>query len=102
MNVQLIINGKSFEASILPGETALTTLRKLGFHSIKFGDEHGLTGADTILLDGKPINAGMMLTAQAEGHEIATLEALGFTEETQKFLYDIQPERFGIVLSGIP
>ena len=77
MNVQLLINGKSFEASILPGETALTTLRKLGFHSIKFGDEHGLTGADTILLDGKPINAGMILTAQIEGHEIATLEALG-------------------------
>jgi len=77
MNVQLKINGKSFEASILPGETALTTLRRLGFHSIKFGDEHGLTGADTILLDGKPINAGMILTAQVEGHEIATLEALG-------------------------
>ena len=34
--------------------------------------------------------------------EDATLEALGFTEEIQKFLYDIQPERFGIVLSGIP
>lgn len=77
MNVQLIINGKTLEANILPGETALTTLRNLGYHSIKFGDEQGLTGADTILLDGKPINAGMILTAQVEGHEIATLEALG-------------------------
>jgi putative selenate reductase molybdopterin-binding subunit len=29
------------------------------------------------LLDGKPVNAGSMLAAQAEGHNIATIEALG-------------------------
>ena len=44
---------------------------------MKFGDEHGLTGADTVLLDGKPVNAGSMLAAQAEGHAVATIEALG-------------------------
>ncbi|MCF6277760.1 MAG: molybdopterin-dependent oxidoreductase [Anaerolineales bacterium] len=77
MNVQLKVNGKSFEVSVLPSEALLATLRGLGYHSIKFGDEQGLSGADTVLLDGKPVNAGMMLTAQAEGHEIATLEALG-------------------------
>ena len=77
MNIQLKINGKILETDILPGEKLLATLRGLGYHSIKFGDEQGLSGADTVLLDGKPVNAGMMLTAQAEGHEIATLEALG-------------------------
>ena len=77
MNIQLKVNGKMLGTSALPSETLLTTLRKLGYHSIKFGDEHGLSGADTVLMDGKPVNAGMMLTAQAEGHEIATLEALG-------------------------
>ncbi len=77
MNIQLKVNGKDHQVTALPGDTLLTTLRKLGYHSIKFGDEHGLSGADTVLFDGKPVNAGMMLTAQAEGHEIATLEALG-------------------------
>jgi hypothetical protein len=43
----------------------------------KFGDEQGLTGADTVLLDGKPVNAGSLLAAQAEGHAVATIEALG-------------------------
>ncbi len=77
MNINLKINGIDQDVSVLAGETLLSTLRGLGYHSIKFGDEQGLSGADTILLDGKPVNAGMMLAAQAEGHEIATLEALG-------------------------
>ncbi len=77
MNINLKINGIDQDVSVLAGETLLSTLRGLGYHSIKFGDEQGLSGADTVLLDGKPINAGMMLAAQAEGHEIATLEALG-------------------------
>ena len=77
MNIQLKVNGKDHQITALPGDTLLSTLRGLGYHSIKFGDEHGYSGADTILLDGKPVNAGMMLAAQAEGHEIATLEALG-------------------------
>ncbi len=76
MNIQLKVNGKDHQVIALPSETLLSTLRGLGYHSIKFGDEHGLSGADTILLNGKPVNAGTMLTAQAEGHEIATLEAL--------------------------
>ena len=77
MNIQLNINGIEKETTVKPGDTLLATLRNLGYHSIKFGDEHGYSGSDTILLDGKPVNAGMMLAAQAEGHEIATLEALG-------------------------
>ena len=77
MNIQLKINGIEIETTVKPGNTLLFTLRKLGYHSIKFGDEHGYSGADTVLLDGKPVNAGMMLAAQAEGHEVATLEALG-------------------------
>ncbi len=77
MNITLKINGIETATNVKPGDTLLWTLRNLGYHSIKFGDEHGYSGADTILLDGKPVNAGTMLTAQAEGHEIATLEALG-------------------------
>ena len=77
MNIQLTINGIEHELEISPGDTLLQAVRSLGFHSVKFGDEHGLSGADTVLLDGKPVNAAVMLAAQAEGHEIATLEALG-------------------------
>lgn len=77
MNLTLTINGTQHALECPPHTTLLAALRGLGFHSVKFGDEHGLSGADTVLLDGKPVNAALMLAAQAEGHKIATLEALG-------------------------
>ena len=77
MKLTLTINGTQTEIECPPSKTLFATLRGLGFHGVKFGDEGGLSGADTILLDGKPVNAGSMLAAQAEGHKIATIEALG-------------------------
>ncbi|MDX9991997.1 MAG: molybdopterin-dependent oxidoreductase [Anaerolineales bacterium] len=77
MNLTLHINGLDHKVTCAPAETLLAALRGLGFHSVKFGDEQGLSGADTILLDGKPVNATLILAAQAEEHKIATLEALG-------------------------
>jgi len=77
MNLTLLINGTTHETDVSPSETLLATLRELGFHGVKFGDEQGLSGADTVLLDGKPVNAGSMLTAQAEGHKVVTIEGLG-------------------------
>ncbi|MCC6984993.1 MAG: molybdopterin-dependent oxidoreductase [Anaerolineales bacterium] len=77
MNIILKINGIEHTIEIPASITLLAVLRGLGFHGVKFGDEQGLTGADTVLLDGKPINAGSLLAAQAEGHAVATIEALG-------------------------
>jgi putative selenate reductase molybdopterin-binding subunit len=77
MNLSLTINGILHTLDCLPHTSLLTALRGLGLHSVKFGDEHGLSGSDTVLLDGQPVNATLMLAAQAEGHKIATLEALG-------------------------
>ncbi len=77
MNITLTINGITHETQISPSKTLLATLRGQGFHGVKFGDEQGLSGSDTVLLDGKPVNAGSMLAAQAEGHKIVTIEGLG-------------------------
>ncbi|MCL5612014.1 MAG: (2Fe-2S)-binding protein, partial [Chloroflexi bacterium] len=77
MRLNLIINGTTHEVNSAPSETLLSVVRRLGYYGVKFGDEQGLTGSDTVLLDGKPINAGSMLAAQAEGHNIVTIEGLG-------------------------
>lgn len=77
MNINLKINGIEHTIDTAPSTTLLAALRGLGFYGIKFGDEQGLSGADTILLDGKPVNGGSMLAAQAEGHTIVTIEGLG-------------------------
>ena len=77
MNVQLMINGIEYPTEINPGDRLLKTLHSLGYHGVKFGDERGVSGADTVLLDGMPVNAGLILTAQAESHQIVTIEAIG-------------------------
>ncbi len=77
MRVSLLVNGKEHALECPPSQTLFATLRKLGYFGVKFGDEHGLTGADAVLLDGKLANAGSMLSAQADGHRIETIEALG-------------------------
>ncbi len=77
MNVTLTINSNKHEIDCAPSETLLSAVRRLGYYGVKFGDEGGLSGADTVLLDGKPVNAGSMLAAQAEGHLVVTIEALG-------------------------
>jgi putative selenate reductase molybdopterin-binding subunit len=81
MNITLKINGIEHTIDIAPSTTLLAAVRGLGFFGIKFGDEQGLTGSDTVLLDGKPVNAGSMLAAQAQEHNIVTIEGLGENPE---------------------
>src|SRR5512142_108533 len=77
MKLTLTINAEKYEIDCAPSETLLSAVRRLGFYGVKFGDEQGLTGADTVLLDGKPVNAGSLLAMQAEGHNLVTIEGLG-------------------------
>ena len=77
MKLQLSINGELIDLDINPGETLFSVLRGLGLYGVKFGDEQGLSGADTVILDGKPLNSGLLLAAQAAGHNIVTIEGLG-------------------------
>lgn len=77
MKLQLTINATPHEIDCPPGETLFSVLRRLGYYGVKFGDEQGLSGADTIILDSKPVNSSLMLAAQAVGHNIVTIEGLG-------------------------
>jgi putative selenate reductase molybdopterin-binding subunit len=77
MNITLTINSNKQDVECAPSESLLAVVRRLGYYGVKFGDEHGLSGADTVLLDGKPVNAGSLLAAQTEGHYIVTIEGLG-------------------------
>jgi putative selenate reductase molybdopterin-binding subunit len=101
MNITLKINGIEHTVDVAPSLTLLAALRGLGFYGIKFGDEQGLSGADTVLLDGKPVNAGSMLAAQAEGHNIVTIEALGeHPEQGWKKTEGLHPLQQAFVESG--
>jgi putative selenate reductase molybdopterin-binding subunit len=101
MNTTLTIKGIEHTIDTPPYTTLLAALRGLGFYGIKFGDEQGLTGADTVLLDGKPVNAGSMLAVQAEGHNIITIEGLGeHPEQGWKKTEGLHPLQQAFVESG--
>ena len=101
MNITLQINGTETNIDLAPSTTLLAALRGLGFHGVKFGDEGGLSGSDTILLDGKPVNAGSLLAAQAEDHKIATIEALGeHPEQGWKLTDGLHPLQKAFVETG--
>jgi putative selenate reductase molybdopterin-binding subunit len=101
MKLNLKINGQDHPIDSSPSESLLAALRRLGYFSVKFGDEQGLTGSDTVLLNGKPVNAGSMLAAQAEGHEIATIEMLGeHPEQGWKKTDGLHPIQLAFVESG--
>jgi putative selenate reductase molybdopterin-binding subunit len=76
MEISVTINNKVMTMSCQPGESLLRFLRRAGFFSVRYGSETGETGAAAILLDGKLVNADIMLAAQADGHAIETVESL--------------------------
>jgi aerobic carbon-monoxide dehydrogenase small subunit len=78
VKVALTVNGEPHEADVWGGESLLFTLREqLGLPGSKNACEQGECGSCSVLLDGKLVCACLVLTAQAEGHEIVTVEGLG-------------------------
>ena len=77
MKVELTVNGERLEADVWAGESLLFTLREeLGLPGSKNACEQGECGSCSVLLDGRLVCACLVLTAQAEGHEIVTVEGL--------------------------
>ena len=74
--LKLNLNGRALELRVDPGTTLLETLRAQGCLSVKFSDERGEGGADTVLVDDRPVSAVVMLAVQAEGSRVETLEGL--------------------------
>jgi len=81
MQVRFLLNGAEVQLEVRPNQTLFSALRDQGIMGVKFGDEHGMTGADTVLLDGQPINSRVLLALQAHGHSITTVEGVGGAQQ---------------------
>jgi aerobic carbon-monoxide dehydrogenase small subunit len=78
VKVEFVVNGEERDAEIWEGESLLYTLREhMGLPGSKNACEQGECGSCSVLLDGELVCACLVLTAQAEGHEVATVEGLG-------------------------
>ena len=78
MKISLTVNGERRETEIWPGESLLYALReRLGLPGSKNACEQGECGSCSVLLDGGLVCACLVLAAQADGHELVTVEGLG-------------------------
>jgi carbon-monoxide dehydrogenase small subunit len=77
VRIILTINGEAREADVWPGESLLFALReRLGLPGSKNACEQGECGSCSILLDGRLVCACLVLAAQADRHEVVTVEGL--------------------------
>jgi aerobic carbon-monoxide dehydrogenase small subunit len=77
MRINLRINGEQHEADVWEGESLLYVLReRLGYPGSKNACEQGECGSCSVLLDGKLVCACLVLAAQADGHDVVTVEGL--------------------------
>jgi len=77
IQVNLTVNGAARAAVIEPRLTLADFLREqcelTGTH---LGCEHGVCGACTVLVDGAAVRSCLVLTVQADGRKVTTIEAI--------------------------
>ena len=78
LDVSVTVNGVAHQARV-PGRRLLSDflrhdLRLTGTH---VGCEHGVCGACTVLLDGRPARSCLIFAVTAQDHEVTTVEGLG-------------------------
>ena len=78
MRITVTVNNEPMEAEVWEGESLLYALREhMGLPGSKNACEQGECGSCSVLLDGTLVCACLVLAAQADGHEIVTVEGLG-------------------------
>jgi aerobic carbon-monoxide dehydrogenase small subunit len=77
MRIELTVNGERREADVWAGESLLFALReRLELPGSKNACEQGECGSCSVLLDGSLVCSCLVLAAQADGHDVVTVEGL--------------------------
>ncbi len=75
--ITFTVNEGPVTLAVRSHHTLLKVLREqLGLTGTKIGGENGECGACTVLLDGEPVNACMVLAVEVEGRSVETIENL--------------------------
>jgi carbon-monoxide dehydrogenase small subunit len=103
--IKFKLNGEDTEAYVQYSMTFLDFLRgELRLTGTKRGCEEGECGACTIMLDGVPVTSCTMLAAEADGHEIVTIEGImkdGALHPVQKEFIDKWALQCGFCTPGM-
>jgi len=105
MPIRLRVNGRDFDLEVAPRKLLSDTLRDdcrlTGTH---VGCEHGVCGACTVLVDGRPTRSCLVFAVQMQGCEIATVESVaagGQLSPLQQALHEEHGLQCGFCTPGI-
>lgn len=101
--VAVTVNGRRVVFEAGPRRTLAESLRTdAGLTSVRVGCAEGVCGTCTVSLDGKSIRSCLMLTLQADGSEVSTVEGLGDAiEDLRRALIDHGAFQCGFCASGV-
>jgi carbon-monoxide dehydrogenase small subunit len=75
--LDITVNGRMYELQIKASATLLEVIREdLGLTGTKEGCGEGECGSCTVIVEGKPVNACLMLGIEAQGLHVTTIEGL--------------------------
>ncbi|TMH62758.1 MAG: (2Fe-2S)-binding protein [Betaproteobacteria bacterium] len=87
----LKVNGKDYAIRAPARRNLADALREdCGLTGTHLGCEHGVCGACTVLVDGKPVRACLMFAVQAQGQEVRTVEGLAEVTDAGDVLHPLQ------------
>jgi carbon-monoxide dehydrogenase small subunit len=105
MRISLRVNGAAVQTDVWPGESLLYALReRLGLPGSKNACEQGECGSCSVLLDGVLACSCLVLAAQADGHEVVTVEGLaedGELHPVQRAFVDAGAVQCGFCTPGL-
>jgi carbon-monoxide dehydrogenase small subunit len=103
--ITFTLNGTAETALVRSHTTLLTFLREgLGLTGVKNGCATGECGACTVLLNGEPVNACLVLAVEVDGVDITTVEGLsqdGQLKPLQQAFIDHTGTQCGFCTPGI-
>jgi len=103
--ITLTVNGETHEVAVEPRRLLSDVLREdLALTGTHVGCEHGVCGACTVLIDGKPARACLTFAVQMEKHAITTIEAVaqdGRYSALQQAMHEEHALQCGFCTPGI-
>jgi aerobic-type carbon monoxide dehydrogenase small subunit (CoxS/CutS family) len=77
MLIRTTVNGELVERDVEPRRRLVDFIREdLGLVGANVGCGHGVCGACTVLFDGQTVKSCVLFAAQADGHELTTIEGV--------------------------
>jgi carbon-monoxide dehydrogenase small subunit len=106
-DITMRVNGAARAGEVEARKTLADFLREdLDLTGTHLGCEHGVCGACTVIVDGRPVRSCLMLAVQAAGSEVTTVEglapdgALGALSPLQQAMADSHSFQCGFCTPG--